>query len=118
MVKQSHTTQSELDEIEREYHKVHHQFLLVLSAALTILLVGATAYHHLLHLKWLDAFYFCTTTLATVGFGDISPNTDAAKLFTMFYIVIGIGIFATFASLLVRNSSLRRELRRAKRRKI
>ncbi len=108
----------DVDEIESEYHRIHHQYLLVLSAAVTLLVVGATVYHNLLHLKWLDAFYFCTITLGTVGYGDISPTTDASKIFTMFYIVIGIGIFATFASLLVRNSTLRRELRRAKRRKV
>jgi voltage-gated potassium channel len=78
--------------------------------------LGAFAYRQMLHLSWIDAFYFCTVTLATVGYGDITPTTDISKLFTIFYILIGIGVFAAFASLLVRNATLRRELRRAKRR--
>lgn len=106
----------DIDEIRREYHAIHRQYLFVAVLAVVILIVGATVYRHLLQLSWVDAFYFCTTTLATVGYGDITPKTDASKIFTIFYIFIGIGIFASFASLLVRNAGLRRELRRAKRR--
>jgi len=106
---------SEVDEIRREYRSIHRQYLVILVAALSLIMIGATVYHHLLRLSWVDAFYFCTTTLATVGYGDISPTTDASKIFTIFYILIGIGVFATFASLVVRNASLRRELRRAER---
>jgi voltage-gated potassium channel len=106
----------EIDDIRNEYRIIHRQYLYNLVAALSVLIVGATVYRHLLHLSWVNAFYFCTVTLATVGYGDITPTTDASKIFTIFYIFIGIGIFASFASLLIRNASLRRELRRAKRR--
>jgi hypothetical protein len=109
--------QSDLEEIRKEYDAVHQRYLLLLGGAVFLLAFGAIVYHQLLHLSWIDAFYFCATTLATVGYGDITPTTDASKLFTIFYILIGIGTFATFASLLVRDTSLRRELRRAKRRK-
>jgi voltage-gated potassium channel Kch len=109
-------TDKDMDDIRHEYHTIHRQYLITLGGAAGILVLGAAAYHHLLHLSWVNAFYFCTATLATVGYGDITPTTDASKIFTIFYILIGIGIFASFASLLVRNASLRRELRRAKRR--
>ena len=105
-----------MDDLQQEYRVIHRQYLLILGLAAAILILGAVAYRHMLHLTWVDAFYFCTVTLATVGYGDIAPTTDASKIFTIFYIFIGIGIFASFASLLVRNASLRRELRRARRR--
>jgi hypothetical protein len=104
----------DIKEIEREYQLVRHQYLLALVAALTLIGTGAVTYRHLLHLSWVNAFYFCTVSLATVGYGDITPDTNASKIFTIFYLLIGIGIIATFASLLVRNASLRRELRHAK----
>jgi voltage-gated potassium channel len=31
----------------------------------------------------LDPFYFSFTTMSTVGYGDISPKTDRAKLMVM-----------------------------------
>jgi len=31
----------------------------------------------------LDPFYFAFTTMSTVGYGDISPKTDRAKLIVM-----------------------------------
>jgi hypothetical protein len=37
-------------------------------------------------------------TLATVGFGDLHPTTDAAKLFTILYILFGLGVIAAFIS--------------------
>lgn len=85
------------------------------AAALAVLCVGATFYHHVENLNWLDAFYFCTITLTTVGYGDITPTTDAAKLFTIFYVIIGIGIIATFANLLIKHAMIKRELKRTKR---
>ena len=49
-----------------------------------------------------DARYRSIVALATVGFGDLVPTTDAAKLFTVAYILFGIGILAAFASELTR----------------
>lgn len=100
--------------IEQEYRDVHRQFLLTLLAAVILITGGAAIYHHLLHISWVDAFYFCTVTLATVGYGDITPHTDASKIFTIFYILAGIGVIATFASLLVKNASLRRGVKKAR----
>ncbi len=40
-----------------------------------------------------DAFYFSVVTIATVGYGDLTPATVLGKLFTVGYIVAGIGLF-------------------------
>ena len=103
-------------DIEHEYRTVHRQYIFTLLMAAALICSGAAAYHQLLHLSWVNAFYFCTVTLATVGYGDIVPKTDASKIFTIFYILVGIGIIAAFASLLVRDAALRRERRRSRRR--
>lgn len=39
-----------------------------------------------------DAVYFSVVTFSTVGFGDIKPDNDGAKLFTCVFALIGIGI--------------------------
>ena len=62
---------------------------------------GATVFYRLVEgWRWVDAFYFSVVTIATVGFGDLSPQTDVGKLFTVFYILTGIGLFVSFAAAL------------------
>lgn len=46
----------------------------------------------------LDAFYFSSITLTTVGYGDIAPATGAGKLFTVFYVFTGIGLIVAFVN--------------------
>lgn len=64
-----------------------------------VIAVGTLFYHLVEGLSWVDALYFTMITLTTVGYGDISPQTTAGKLFTIVYILVGLGIIATFISL-------------------
>ena len=70
----------------------------LLAGAATMVAVGMVVYHVLEGWSFLDPLYFSVVTLATVGFGDLTPTTDLAKLFTVGYITVGIGIVAAFAS--------------------
>ncbi len=70
----------------------------LLAGAATMVGVGTLVYHVLEGWSLLDSLYFSVVTLATVGFGDLTPTTDLAKLFTVGYITVGIGIVAAFAS--------------------
>lgn len=60
----------------------------------------------------MDAFYFCVVTLATVGYGDLSPTTPFAKVFTIIYIFIGLSFFVSLINLLAQERKGMR-LRRA-----
>jgi len=42
---------------------------------------------------YIDCLYFSVVCIATVGFGDITPNLPYSKLFTAFEIIIGLSIF-------------------------
>jgi hypothetical protein len=93
---------------EAEYARVIRQFRFVAGIAFVTLLTGAVFYHFVEDLRWIDSFYFCVVTLATVGYGDIAPHTDAGKLFTIFYILVGVGIIGGFINLLAKRAALRR----------
>ncbi len=41
------------------------------------------------------ALYYAMVTMSTVGYGDITPQTSEAKLFTVSIIVLGVAVFAT-----------------------
>jgi voltage-gated potassium channel len=96
---------------EAEARKLRRNFRAVAVVAIFVLATGSVFYHIVEKLTWLNSIYFSTITLATVGYGDIVPKTDLGKFFTIFYVIIGIGIIATFANLLLRNAVARRELR-------
>ena len=62
-----------------------------------ITLLSGTIFYTL-HEGWsvVDAFYFSLTTLTTVGLGDLAPTTTLSKLFTVVYILAGLGIILGF----------------------
>jgi voltage-gated potassium channel Kch len=72
---------------------------------------GAIVYHIIEKFSWINSFYFVVITLATIGYGDIVPKTDAGKLFTIFFIIFGLAIFSTLISNIVSTSKKRREER-------
>lgn len=41
------------------------------------------------------ALYYAMVTMSTVGYGDITPQTSEARLFTVSIIVLGVAVFAT-----------------------
>lgn len=103
---------SYLDDRE-DYHRIHKQFRIAGFFALVTLAVGVAFYHLVEGLSLVDAIYFCVITLTTVGYGDISPETDLGKLFTAGYVLVGIGIIGTFANLLLKRSIAKRQLKQA-----
>lgn len=69
--------------------------------AIGFVILGGIFYKYIEDLSWLDAFYFTVITLSTVGYGDIVPTTPAGKLFTIFYVFVGIVIFIFLARVVV-----------------
>ncbi len=58
--------------------------------------LGTVSYKFIEGWSWVDSLYFSVVTLTTVGYGDVSPQTDAGKLFTIVYIIIGLGLILNF----------------------
>lgn len=63
------------------------------------LLSGTLFYRQAKGWSLLDSLNFSVITLTTVGYGDLTPLTAAAsKVFTIFYIFVGIGIILAFVN--------------------
>lgn len=104
-------TPQQPEDAQAQYVSVRNKFRVTAAVAFAVLVLGAVFYHEVEHLSWLNAIYFCTITLTTVGYGDIVPHTDPGKIFTIFYVLTGIGIIATFANLFLQNAFHRQQLR-------
>ena len=68
----------------------------LLMLATLVLVVGVVFYMNVEHWTLINAIYFCVVTLGTVGYGDITPTTDAGKLFTIAYIIVGLSVIGGF----------------------
>jgi voltage-gated potassium channel len=82
-----------------------HIFRVLLGLVAFTVVIGTVVYHIVEKLPWVDAYYFSVVTLATVGYGDITPHTTFGKIFTTFYILAGVGIFTTFVSYRLRRQA-------------
>ncbi len=69
------------------------------------LIGGGTAFYRGVEgFSWVDSLYFTVVTLTTVGYGDLSPDTTLGKVFTVFYLLIGVGVLVAFVSLIARHA--------------
>jgi voltage-gated potassium channel len=74
------------------------QFRSLFYLVLIILLSGTIFYARVEHWSLVDALYFSVVTLATVGYGDLVPTHPISKIFTIIYILLGIGVLVGFVS--------------------
>ena len=64
------------------------------------LLIGQMGFTMIEGYRPIEAFYMTVITLSTVGFTEVKPLSDAGRIFTSFYIIINLGIFAYAISIL------------------
>jgi hypothetical protein len=86
-------------------------FRAIFITAVGLLLSGTLFYWVVEAWGPVDSFYFTVVTLTTVGYGDLAPTNDWSKLFTVFYIFVGIGVIASLITTLAARSASRASAR-------
>lgn len=97
----------------KEINEIMTDFQVLGLVSLFTIGFGVVFYHMVEKLTWVDAIYFSVITLTTVGYGDITPQTDIGKLFTAGYVLMGIGIIGGFASVVLKRMNLGRRIKNA-----
>ena len=60
-----------------------------------LMFAGTIAYHYLEKWTFIQSLYFTVATMTTVGYGDLAPTTDVSRLFTVFFMIIGVATSLT-----------------------
>lgn len=80
----------------------NHRILITFALILLLIGFGTTGYVLIEpDYSWFDAFYMTMITIATVGFGEVKPLSQAGRLFTTLLIVIGFSSLTFIAHSLV-----------------
>lgn len=69
-----------------------HKVIMSVILIFTLLTIGTIAYSQIEGWSMVDSLYFSTTTLTTIGYGDLHPTHTSSKLFTIFYIISGVAL--------------------------
>ncbi len=74
--------------------KSYYRFYVPLLILLSVWVIGTIGYMVIDNYTFFDAFYMTIITVATVGYGEVAPLSQAGKLFTAFLIITSFGTFA------------------------
>lgn len=74
----------------------NYRYRIALSFLLIIIpiTIGTVGYMLIEDLNFIEAVYMSVITIATVGYGEVQPLTDAGRIFTIFLILTNLGLFA------------------------
>ena len=66
--------------------------------AAALVLSGTIFYWRFEDWTFVQSLYFSVVTLATVGYGDLTPTSDETRIFTIIYILTGLGVLVALGS--------------------
>lgn len=74
--------------------ETNRKLLLIIFMLVVLLSTGTIGYILIEDWRPLDALYMTVITVATIGYGELQPLSDAGREFTMVIIFMGVGFFA------------------------
>lgn len=66
-----------------------------------LIILGTFVFCWVEKLPRFTSLYFTITTMAAIGFGDITPQTDLGRVFVMIYALLGVPLFVSLSGLIL-----------------
>jgi voltage-gated potassium channel len=63
-----------------------------ISLLLLIVMIGTAGFHFLERVDIITSFYWTIVTVATIGYGDVVPQTMAGRIFSIIIIISGVSV--------------------------
>jgi len=82
--------------------KLFSRLLIPVSMLLFMVLVGTAGFMLIEHFGFVDALYMSVITIATVGFGEVHPLSEAGRIFTIVLILVNLALFTYYITLITR----------------
>lgn len=101
--------------LHKERHILFTVFLIAVAYIVTTALIMFNIEESDMFNDFFDALYWATTTLTTVGYGDIYPATDLGRIISMISAILGVAVIALPSGVIT--ASYLEELREAKKEK-
>lgn len=101
--------------LHKERHILFTVFLIAIAYIVVTALIMFNVEESAMFEDFFDALYWATTTLTTVGYGDIYPATDLGRIISMFSAVFGVAVIALPSGVIT--ASYLEELREEKKKK-
>lgn len=114
-IRYSHNVQILMKVIRKERHILFTVFWIALFYIVVTALIMFNVEESAMFVDFFDALYWATTTLTTVGYGDICPTTDVGRVISMLSAILGVAVIALPSGVIT--ASYLEELREAKREK-
>ncbi len=93
-----------LEQYERKFYELLSELQIPLIMLNIAIFIGTIGYMILSDGDFINSFYMTIITLGTIGYGEVVKGSDtlAGRIFTSFLSLMGIGIFTTSITVIVR----------------
>lgn len=82
--------------------KLFSRLILPIGMLVLTILFGTAGYMVVESFSFLEAMYMTVITISTVGFTEVRPLSESGRIFTIFLILVNLGLFTYFVTLLTR----------------
>ncbi len=68
------------------------RFRIALSALVAVFIIGTLGYMVIEGWSFIESLYMTVITISTVGYSEVYPLGESGQIFSIFLIVVGVGI--------------------------